>query len=139
MTSRLYMLDTNTVSYIVKGRSAAARARLSGLQGVNVACISVITEGELLYGMARSGVAEHLRVSLERFLARLNVQPWNRAAAASYGTLRAKQESVGKTLGPLDMLIAAHAIALGATLVSNDRAFQHVPDLAGVENWASDI
>jgi tRNA(fMet)-specific endonuclease VapC len=67
------------------------------------------------------------------------VQTWGREAAAAYGNLRAKQESMGKPLGPLDMQIAAHAIAVDAVLVSNDRAFQHVPDLRGVENWATDL
>jgi tRNA(fMet)-specific endonuclease VapC len=138
------MLDTNMVSYIIKGKSAAARARLAslGLAGPRegkVACISVITEAELLYGIAKSGGAEHRRKSLEWLLARLNVQTWGREAAAAYGNLRAKQESMGKPLGPLDMQIAAHAIAVDAVLVSNDRAFQHVPDLRGVENWATDL
>ena len=51
----------------------------------------------------------------------------------------AKLEAMSKTLGPLDMQIAAHAISLGAILVTNDRAFHQVPDLLGVENWATDL
>lgn len=133
------MLDTNTVSYIIKGKSPAARVRLAALSQDEVACISVITEAELLYGIARSGSGEQRRKSLEWFLARLKVHAWGREAAAAYGMLRARQEATGKSLGPLDTQIAAHAVAVGALLVTNDHAFQHVLDLAGVENWATDL
>jgi tRNA(fMet)-specific endonuclease VapC len=136
---QFYMLDTNMVSYIVKGRSPAARSRLAGLSGKEVACISAITEAELLYGLARSGGGERQRKSLEWFLSRLTVHPWGRDAAAAYGTLRAKQESIGKPLGALDMQIAAHAIAVEAILVSNDKAFQQVADLPGLDDWATDL
>ena len=132
------MLDTNMVSYIIKGKSTAARTRLAGLSQNEIACISTITEAELLYGIEKSG-SEQRRKSVEWFLARLKVHSWGREAAAAYGPLRAKQESMGKPLGPLDVQIAAHAIAIKATLVSNDKAFQHVPDLQGVENWAADL
>jgi tRNA(fMet)-specific endonuclease VapC len=137
--TRFYMLDTNMVSYIIKGKSPAARARLAGLSQDEIACISAITEAELLYGIAKSGSGEQRRKSLEWFLARLRVHSWGREAAAAYGPLRAKQESMGKTLGPREMQIAAHAIAVGAILVSNDKAFQHVSDLQRIENWAPDL
>ena len=67
------------------------------------------------------------------------IHPWGRKEAAVYGRLRAKQEAMGKTLGPFDMQIAAHAIALGAVMVTNDKAFHQVPDLVGIENWATDL
>ena len=137
--TRLYLLDTNMVSYILKGKSPAARVRLAGLAPNEVASLSAITEGELLYGIAKSGSGEQRRRSLMWFLARLRVHPWGREAAAVYGTLRAKQEAAGKTLGPLDMQIAAHAIAVGALLITNDKAFQQVPYLPGLENWATDL
>ena len=134
----LFLLDTNVVSYVVTGRSEAARRRLSGLGKHEIAGISTITEGEILYGVAKAGLGEQRRRSLEWFLARLKVYPWGREAAAAYGVLRAKQEAGGKTLGPLDMQIAAHAIALGATVVSADGAFGQVENLI-VENWATDL
>lgn len=137
--TRLYMLDTNMVSYILKAKSPAARARLASLGKGEIACISAVTEAELLYGIAKSGSGDQRKRSLDWFLARLKVPPWGREEAAVYGPLRAKQEAMGKTLGPLDMQIAAHAVALEAILITNDKSFQHVPDLVGVENWATDL
>lgn len=137
--SRLYLLDTNTVIYILRGKSPAARTRLAGLQGSEIAAISAVTEGELLYGLAKSGGGEAPRRSLEWFLARMKVLEWGRDEAAAYGLLRAKQEQIGKSLAPLDTQIAAHAIAIGAVVVTNDRAFQQVDSLIGVESWATDL
>ena len=137
--SQLYMLDTNMVSYLLKAKSPAARARMTSLKPGEAACISAVTEGELLYGISKSGIGDQRRRLLDWFLLLVTVHPWGRDEAAAYGPLRAKQEAMGKTLGPLDMQIAAHAIALGAILVTNDRAFQHVPNLFGVENWATDL
>lgn len=139
MVSKLYMLDTNTVSYLLKAKSPAARARISALAPEESVCISVVTEAELLYGIAKSGIGEQRRKLLEWFLLRVAVHAWGRAEAASYGLLRAKQEAMGKTLGPLDMQIAAHAITLGAILVTNDQAFTSVPDLPEVQKWATDV
>jgi tRNA(fMet)-specific endonuclease VapC len=133
------MIDTNTVSYIVKGKSPKARAKLAGLRFNQVACISTITEAELRYGLAKSPNAQTLRTSLEAFFSKIQILAWGREEALAYGQLRARQEAAGKTLGNLDMLIAAHAIAAGAILVTNDKAFAHVPDLATTVNWASDL
>lgn len=137
--SRRYMIDTNTVSYIVKGKSPAARAKLAGLRFNEVACISTITEAELRYGLAKSPNAKSLRPSLEAFFTKIQILAWGSEEAAAYGHVRARQEAAGKTLGNLDMLIAAHAISAGATLVTNDKAFAHVPDLPAAVNWASDL
>jgi tRNA(fMet)-specific endonuclease VapC len=133
------MVDTNTVSYIVKGNSPAARTRLAGLQPSEIACISVITEAELRYGLAKSTRASILRPAIEGFLAKIQVLSWGRDEAQAYGTLRAKQEAAGKTLGNLDLLIAAHAISVNATLVTNDKTFSQVPDISGTVNWAADL
>ena len=135
----LYLLDTNMISSIIKGRSAAARTRLAGLGSDEVACISTITEGELLYGMARSGFGEARRRSVDLLLGRLRIEPWGREEAKAYGALRPRQDSLSRPLGPLDTQIAAHAIAIGAVLVSSDLAFKHATDLPGFENWASDL
>jgi tRNA(fMet)-specific endonuclease VapC len=134
-----FMLDTNTVSYILKGQSAEARAKLSNLNSAEIACVSTITEAELLFGLAKIPHAVARRHLLEDFLNRILVLPWGRNEARAYGKLRAKQQAAGKTLSPLDMLIAAHAISVGAILITNDQAFRHVPDLAGVANWADDL
>ena len=137
--SRLYLLDTNTVIYILKGRSAAARARLAELGNGDVACISAVTEGELRYGVAKAENGKRLQTSLDWFLGRMKVLAWGREEAAAYGVLRATQERVGKSLAPLDTQIAAHAVAVGALVVTNDRAFQQVDSLLGVESWATDL
>ena len=119
----LYMLDTNTVSYITKGHSKAARARMLNLEEDEVVCLSVITEAEIRYGLAKRPEAVALRERMEWFLAAVKVLPWGRDEARAYGVLRANLESSGKTLENMDMLIAAHAIAIGAVLVTNDKAF----------------
>ncbi len=133
------MLDTNQASYILKGKSPATRARMLSLRPGEVACISAVTEAELLYGIAKSGIGEQRMRLLKWFLQLVAIYPWGREEAAVYGRLRAKQEAMGRTLGPLDMQIAAHAVAVGAVLVTSDKAFHQVPDLLGVENWATDL
>jgi tRNA(fMet)-specific endonuclease VapC len=137
--SRLYMLDTNTVSYILKGKSPAARARLAALGADEVACISIVTEFELEFGLARNPNAQNLRHAIRWFLARIQVLPLGSAEARAYGQLRAQQEAAGRPLESMDMLIAAHAIAVGATLVTGDKVFDSVSGLAGRENWATDL
>lgn len=136
---RLYLIDTNTISYIIKGSSPAARERLTNLKSYEVACVSSITEAELWYGLARIDAANGRRTALRAFLERLRVLPWGREEAFAYGACRAKQEAHGKPLGPLDTQIAAHAIAVGAILVSHDAAFQGAHDLVGLEDWATDL
>lgn len=133
------MLDTNTVSYILKGKSPLARARLAALGADEVACISIVTEFELEYGLAKSPNARILRHAIRWFLARIQVLPLGSSEARAYGQLRFQQEAVGRPLGSMDMLIAAHAIAVGAILVTGDKVFSHVPGLAGRENWAPDL
>ena len=135
---RMYMLDTNTVSYILKGTSAAVRHRLESLNTEEVACISAITEAELWYGLERIDAGKRRRDALRMLLDRLQVLPWAREEAAAYGVFRSKQEAIGKPLGPLDTQIAAHAIAVHAVLVSSDRAFQSAVGLRGLESWATD-
>jgi tRNA(fMet)-specific endonuclease VapC len=137
--SQLYMLDTNMASYLLKGKSPATRDRMLSLRPGELACISAVTEAEMLYGIAKSGIGEQRMRLFHWFLQLVAIHPWGREEAAVYGRLRAKQESMGKTLGPLDMQIAAHAIAIGAVLITNDKAFHQVPDLLGVENWATDL
>lgn len=137
--TRLYMLDTNTVSYIFKGVSPAARRRLVQLGPDEVACISAITEAELWYGLERVGAGVLRRRALNDFIERFRVLPWTRDEASAYGAFRAGQEAIGRPLGPLDTQIAAHAIAVGAVMVSSDTAFQNARGLPDLENWAVDL
>lgn len=135
---QLYLLDTNTVSYILNGRSMAARKQLYTLPPTNVACISAITEAELNYGIAKLQ-NDRRQLALDVLLLKIPVRPWDSDAAVVYGPLRAKLESDGRMLAPLDTQIAAHAIALGATLVTRDKVFQQVSNLPGLVNWATDL
>ena len=136
----LYLLDTNMVSYILKGKSPAARARLEKLrlQKQQEAAVSTVTVSEILYGLERIGAGAQRRRALDLFFASIRICPWDQAAAEAYARLRVRQELLGRPLGPYDMQIASHALALGATLVTHDKAFRHVTGLA-VEDWASDV
>jgi tRNA(fMet)-specific endonuclease VapC len=133
------MLDTNTISYIARGRSPAARLRLKEAQAISPVYLSAITEGEILYGLAKrpdaTQVARHLYATLDA----LQVLPWTSAAASIYGRMRAGNERQGLSAGNLDMLIAAHAIAEGAVLVTNDGAISQLAGGPDTVNWADDL
>lgn len=127
-----YLLDTNTVSHLIKGNPAVAR-RVVAVPMASL-CISVITEGELLFGLAKRPDAKRLHLAVQEFLRRVDVLPWDSSCANHYGTVRADLERQGKILAPLDLLIAVHALRIGAVLVSNDRAFFQAADLS-IEDW----
>ena len=138
MTVR-YMLDTNMVSYIVKRQSPVARTRLLTLNKDEVAAVSAITEAEIRYGLARRPDATSLKALMDGFLASIQVLPWGRQEADIYGRVRAELEKNGISLGSMDMMIAAHAIAGGAVLVTNDRAFGQLNELTGIVNCTTDL
>ncbi|SHL49809.1 tRNA(fMet)-specific endonuclease VapC [Desulfatibacillum alkenivorans DSM 16219] len=132
-----YMLDTNICIYLIKRRPTAVVDRLRALSISDVG-ISSITLAELEYGIAKSGKPEQNRDALTGFLAPLEIEAFGNEAAACYGALRAGLEKAGKPIGPMDMLIAAHALSLSAILVTNNaREFERVPGLV-VENWAAE-
>ena len=128
-----YLLDTNTISYASSGRSAIALQRISA-QPVGSILVSCISCAELWYGLFRRPDATKIRRATDALLAEAAILPWTVNTAGIYAELRVIMERSGKSLAPLDMLIAAHALEAGATLVSSDRAFRHVPGLS-VENW----
>jgi tRNA(fMet)-specific endonuclease VapC len=80
-----------------------------------------------------------LRAAVEKLFEAIEVRPWDSPAARAYGRLRARLKAAGTPLAELDLLIAAHAIALGAVLVSHDRAFQRVAAFVTVIDWATDL
>ena len=127
-----YMLDTNTVSYLVRAHPAVSQRVVA--VPMAALCMSSITEGELLFGLARRPTAERLHTVVRELLQRVDVLPWDHQAAARYGTTRADLASKGKTLTPLDLLIAAHALSVDAVLVSSDKAFAQVDGLV-LEDW----
>jgi len=138
----IYLLDTNTVSYITKGQSRHARRRLERVSADHDVCISVITEAEIRFGLARGKLSVAAEAAVELFLSKIDILPWNSAAARAYAKARAALERIGKPLANMDLLIAAHAAALGAVLVTNDRTMQewskHL-DVRQVVNWADDL
>lgn len=119
------MLDTNAVTAIIKDRAKA----LSAILNERPSCISVITEAELRFGLARRAVNTELRRIVENYLASVDILPWTSASAQRYGLMRAELDMLGKPLAPMDLLIASHAMAEDCTLVSADRAFTQVPGL----------
>lgn len=128
-----YLLDTNTCIYIINRRPAGVLERFEGLDLGDVG-VSVITAGKLAFGVAKSGSARN-RAALDKFLAPLEVSPFAADAFWTYGRLRADLERSGRPIGSLDTLIAAHALALDVTLVTNNLAeFERVPDLR-LETW----
>ncbi len=96
--------------------------------------VSVVTEAELRFGVARKGAAAHLKLAVEEFLLRVEILPWDSPAAQHYAALRSALEDSGTPMGNLDLMIAAHALAIGATLVTHDRVFRHVKHLK-LEDW----
>ena len=120
------------VSHIIK-RQPQAIARLLEVPMHSV-CISAVTAGELAFGLAKRPQALALREAVNEFLRRVEVMPWDAAVAQTYGTLRAALDKNGTPLAALDLQIAAHALHVNATLVSNDKAFAQVSVLA-VEDW----
>jgi tRNA(fMet)-specific endonuclease VapC len=134
-----YLLDTNTLSYIAKGTSPAARARLQTLAPSAIVCISAVTEAEIRYGLARPPISAAVRAAIEALLLKVRILPWGSDEAVAYGDLRVRLESAGTGLSVLDTMIGAHAIAIHAVLVTNDKAFSRVPGMAAVENWTVDV
>jgi tRNA(fMet)-specific endonuclease VapC len=128
------MLDTDTCVALLRGQAPRAFQRLRRHRVDDVA-ISSITLAELRYGAARSARPEYHHDLIARFCAPLVIAAFDAAAAATYGAVRAALERTGKPIGPLDTLIASHALTMGAILVSaNEREFRRVKGLV-VENW----
>ena len=129
----MWMLDTDTCSTILRERSPKVLERLDAVARDQVALSSVVC-AELRYGAARVK-SRKLAATIEGWLALFTIAPWDDEAAIAYARIRAAVEEKGKPIGNLDLLIAAHAIARGATLVTNNtRQFSQVPGLR-IANW----
>ena len=126
------MLDTTIVSDMI--RNPAGRAAQRARAAAESVCVSVIVAAELRYGCARKA-SPQLQRRVEEFLSEVPVLPFDVPADSAYGGIRAELEAAGRPIGSTDLLIAAHAHALAATVVTaNVAAFSHVPGL-NVENW----
>ncbi|MCL2296976.1 MAG: type II toxin-antitoxin system VapC family toxin [Proteobacteria bacterium] len=129
------MLDTNMASYVIRGNPPEARQRLAALP-MSYITVSAVTQAELYDGLARKGHPAALATLIREFLRRVQVLPWDSDAATVYGDLRASCATSGIAISALDMMIAAHAIAAKATLVTHDNAFRRIPgNVLAVEDW----
>jgi tRNA(fMet)-specific endonuclease VapC len=128
-----YMLDTNVISELIKNPKGKAAKRIARVGEDNI-CTSIIVAAELRYGCAKKG-SERLLKSVEDLLAEIDVLPFESPADVKYGNIRSELENAGKPIGANDFLIAAHAAAVNATIVTaNVDEFKRVRGLK-VENW----
>ncbi len=126
------MLDTNTVSHLIRGHAAVAR-RVVRVPMASL-CISAIAKGELLFGLAKRAGATRLHAAVTAIPRGVDILAWNSDAADRYGPVRADLERRGRELWPLDLLIAAHAVSAGAVLVTSDGTYAQVANLT-LDDW----
>lgn len=129
----LYMLDTNIISDLLRNPKGRAAKRIARIGEDNI-CTSIIVAAELRYGCAKSG-SSRLLEAVEDLLGEIHILPFDVPADAEYGGIRAKLEATGTPIGSNDLLIASHAYAIGATIVTaNASEFKRIRGLK-VENW----
>ena len=134
--STTYLLDTNIISHMMRETTGLATQRFNALARANSSlqlCTSVVVQCELEFGLVRMP-NERLQRAYDRIVPLLDVLPLTSEISFHYAALRTQLESMGKPIDPNDALIAAHALALDATLVSADVEFLRVSGLK-VENW----
>ena len=129
-----YMLDTNICIYVIKHKPETVFQKLQNTNPEDV-CISSVTYAELVHGVEKSAAVEKNRLALSMLLANMEILDFDVDAADCYGKIRAVLEKKGTPIGPLDMMIAAHAQSLGYTVVTNNaKEFSRVSALR-IENW----
>ena len=129
-----YLLDTNICIATIRNKPAGVIKKLTSHRPGDVG-VSTITVAELIHGAQKSSQPEQNMAALDQFLLPLEVADFDQSAAAAYGKIRAYLEKKGMLIGSMDMLIAAHALSLGAVAVTNNtREFQRVPNLK-IEDW----
>ena len=132
----LHMLDTDTTSYLIKGKSPTAEIKLAAL-APSMICISVMTRAELLYGLKRLAADHHLHLAVRQFLKIVRILPWDVDACDWYADIRHQLVSTGQPIRELDMMIAAHSLSAGAVLVTyNTRYYERIEAPLILENWA---
>lgn len=130
-----FMLDTNTCIFLIKKKSPQIIEHLKN-QSIGDVCISSITLAELCYGVAKSQRIQQNQHALDMFIHPLEIAFFDEKAAKSYGDIRAHLEKIGKSIGSMDMLIGAHALSLGVTLVTNNiREFKRIHGLKVID-WS---
>jgi tRNA(fMet)-specific endonuclease VapC len=130
-----YMLDTNICIYLIRQKPPTVLKHFRS-HAVGDIGMSSITLAELRYGVAKSRDVEKNRQALDEFILPLEIADFGEKAAESYGKVRASLEKEGRPIGSMDMLIGAHALSLGVTLVTNNtREFKHIKSLSVVD-WS---
>ena len=128
------MLDTNICIYVIKNKPLIVKENFLK-HDINYICISSITFAELMHGAEKSQYPEKTRTAIYNFLSPIKVMSFDSNAAIEYGKIRASLETKGTPIGPMDMLIAAHAKSLDLTIVTNNtKEFEKIKDLQ-IENW----
>src|SRR5205807_3213175 len=130
-----FMLDTNSVSYTLKGSPPSVRERLRQVPMAQV-CVSSITEAELLFGLALKPQAAKLAELVNQFLLGVSVLPWDSAAARAYADLCAASWKRARPLAAMHMLVAAHAFATRLTLVTSDSSFRSLRPRLRLVDWS---
>jgi tRNA(fMet)-specific endonuclease VapC len=129
------MLDTDTTSYLIKGKPRVVEGKLAAL-APSMVCISVMTRAELQYGLKRLPTDHRLHLAVSQFLKIVRILPWDIDAADWYATIRHQLVSTGQPIGELDMMIVAHSLSAGAVLVTNNRRhFEWIEAPLILANW----
>jgi tRNA(fMet)-specific endonuclease VapC len=132
----LYMLDTDTSSYIIRGGYSSVDRRLAATRAAD-RCISVMTRAELIYGLKSLPETHYLQAMVPRFLKVTRQLAWDAEAADFHAEIKFQLKAAGTPIGDMDTLIAAHAIAADAVLVTNNiRHFERIKLPLMLENWA---
>ena len=129
-----YLIDTNICIYLMNKKPSKVIQRFKDIE-IGQIGISTITVSELNYGVAKSEFQKQNAIRLEEFLTPFEILPYDETASKYYGIIRSQLESQGKVIGPLDMLIAAHALSRDLILITNnEKEFLRIKSLK-VENW----
>ena len=132
----MYMLDTNIIIYAIKNKPKRVLENISAHEPSEV-CISSITYAELVYGVEKSKAVEKNWLALGLMLSNIKILDFDSKAAEEYGKIRTDLELKGKTIGNMDMLIAAHAKSQNLTIVTNNtKELERIKEIK-IENWAS--
>jgi tRNA(fMet)-specific endonuclease VapC len=135
MTVPLHLLDTDTASFIIKERPSSVAAKLAEIPPDRVG-VSVVTRAELMYGLKRLPPAHRLQIGVRQFLKIVRVLAWDAEAADWYAEIRHQLTTSRQPIGEMDMMIAAHALAIGAILVTNNsRHFERISAPLALINW----
>lgn len=135
MTLPLHLLDTDIASFVIKARSPAIEAKLAAIPPDRV-CVSAVTRAELMYGLKRLPPSHRLHIGVRQFFKIVRVLAWDADAADYYADIRHQLTTTGQPIGDLDMMIAGHALAVGAVLVTNNtRHFERIAAPLPLVNW----